>query len=347
MFSRHLKILSSWLFIALVAACGGGGGGGGGSSPPPQGGPAPSGGGATRSSLPAGARQGTLLFDDGVSSAIKRIDMTTGTATIFSTLKWFRPYIGPNGEVSVDERPDVLHQGFQTRITLAQLASGVVNSMIDFIGPVLFFHSQIVISPDGQLLAFELHTGPTIPQVPLTRIVQRDGKVLGEYQGLGQPSWTSDQRLVMCEGNKIRRTGVESTTTLTNAQVLAVLPTAPFLCKLNAQGDKLAMLMSDRPNAPAHLWVANIDGTELHQVTTSIKGPDAPFAWSPDGKFLAVVLTSCGDVIPIPEPVCAFGLHVVPWDADKIDLSRDTGKVIDSLTGSVAQVNTTGDLSWR
>jgi hypothetical protein len=302
------------------------------------------------------------LFDS--FNDIKRIDMTTGKATVFSTgSKWSNPYIGTNGEVSAREQLDALHTGFQTRITLAQLASGVVNTSIDFFGSVLVFFSQIVISPDSQLLAFELRPGPATADIPVTRIVRRDGKVVGEYPGLGQPSWTSDQRLIMCAGNKIYRSGVESTTALTKADVVATLPATPTSCKASAQGDKVALRMDaqgcigDRPLCPdvngplgltQHLWVVNLDGTGLRQLTTSrlaISHGESAFAWSPDGKFMAAVVLNCGSDPLNTQPICTNDLHVVPSDADKIELlNDDAGKVVDSKG---FEVQVTGDISWR
>jgi hypothetical protein len=55
--------------------------------------------------------------------------------------------------------------------------------MIDFNNVFLAFSSQIVISPDSQLLAFELRTGTT-SDTPVTHVIRRDGsEVRGVYQG--------------------------------------------------------------------------------------------------------------------------------------------------------------------
>jgi hypothetical protein len=163
----------------------------------------------------------------------------------------------------------------------------------------------------------------------------------------------------MCAGNKIYRTGVESTTALTNIEIVATLPATPTWCKASAQGDKVALRMDpegcagDRISCPGGLngpqrfngrtWVVNIDGSGLHELTSSAS---TYFAWSPDGKFVAITGRDCRNDPLNTQPTCRDDLHVVSWDADKINLLTDnTGQVMDSQTGFVA--TETGEISWH
>jgi Tol biopolymer transport system component len=114
----------------------------------------------------------------------------------------------------------------------------------------------------------------------------------------------------------------------------------PNRCKVSPQGDKVAFERKD----DSHVWVVNIDGSGLHQLAASPNGEAHP-AWSPDGKFVALVVADC-----TPQPInpvnCGSNLRVLPSDANNVDLLKDrTGTVIDSLTGFAAHA--TGDITWR
>lgn len=142
------------------------------------------------------------------------------------------------------------------------------------------------LSHDGLRLAFEysdIDAGDPAGE-DILNITDRSGRVLARYSGLSWWDWLPDGRLVAAGGDALylieRSFGPARLLRRFAGDTPADLSVSP-------DGQRLALTLGDRGALANHVYVMNLDGSGLRQVTTSGLNEDAP-AWSPDGTRLAV-----------------------------------------------------------
>jgi len=127
-----------------------------------------------------------------------------------------------------------------------------------------------------------------------TNAYNANGTILGSFQNLFGGSWTPDNRLVMTatyldywgdatepaagmQGLYISDAALTTVTPIANANVQhALFPS------VSPDGSKVAFTMND------HIWVMDLSGANLHQLTTGSKAENYP-VWSPDGNYIACI----------------------------------------------------------
>lgn len=142
------------------------------------------------------------------------------------------------------------------------------------------------LSPDKQRVAFEYHSVDEgdAGGVDILNVTDRAGDLLARYEGATWWDWAPDGSLYVSAGDTIYRVGP----TLGDGVPVKQFPNdAPTNLAVSPDGQQLAFGLGDRGTLKNHVYVMNIDGTGVRQLTTSDLNEDAP-AWSPDGKTLAV-----------------------------------------------------------
>ena len=176
-----------------------------------------------------------------------------------------------------------------------------------------------VLSPDGSKIAF--HVEPVYYDSRVV-VVSRDGKKLAEFKEMTEPDWTPDGRLVMA-----KRTGTENARAgiyLSDAGLNTLKRIDPRLDDVqqpavSPDGKQVAVV------SHGHIWLMNLDGSGLKQLTRSDNGEERP-AWSPDGRWLVVAKQERGEVVLVSVP------------SGKMTLLEDkAGRVLQS----------SGRLNWR
>ncbi len=117
----------------------------------------------------------------------------------------------------------------------------------------------------------------------------------------------------------------------------------PGSVKASPDGQRLAFVLAE-DGAPWHIFVMNIDGTGLHQVTTSQVG-EGSVAWSPDGRSLLVYEGGYNDACGTP--------FVVSADEQMVDISLNTAdsrarelRLTNVVTGSIGAVCSRSRVFW-
>ncbi len=355
---------SAGLFLAAVVAAGCGGdddGGASGSAGSGAGGSAGSGAGGSaggRGGFGGGGEgggeavatygdrtlPGRLLVNKGhrvgTAAGHAAFDLTTGQRTVLPA----SPAGVDDERWSTGARADTLLR-LQSGGVLTRYAASTLAAQ----GAPITLPSSVnapQLSADGRyVLAFDENT--------LTVYAAADGAVVEDASNLdgfsviGVPAaWLPDGRYVYLAGKTLyaTRPGDPDTTELATLALPGPTPSGVMNVDLAASPDgrRLALSWLDLDTEDADLWVVNVDGSDLKQLTRSTQ-PDAldyahaSPAWSPDSKWVAGVLymsaTSSSPVYP-DEPFlgaritgstgCIDQVFVVDPDAGTVQLTWPT-----------------------
>jgi hypothetical protein len=148
---------------------------------------------------------------------------------------------------------------------------------------------EAVLSPSGNYIAVggitlrTMYTEggisvPTVPQAAVA-IVDRSGKEITSFISANYPVWTASGRLAMADPDK---PGIFITdASLKNIQNIPNVPAGHIEgIAISADEKKIAFSLNYR------IWLINMDGTGLRQLTQSGLNEVTP-EWSPDGNYLA------------------------------------------------------------
>ncbi|MBK9250270.1 MAG: PD40 domain-containing protein [Ignavibacteria bacterium] len=206
-------------------------------------------------------------------------------------------------------------------------------------------------SKDGQTICFnywiggtggpEIHTGHS------TLLMKADGTLTFSIDSLFDGSWLPNGGLVMSatvdqlygektfrpEGLYLISADLSTGTTIGTGLVKPKHPAA------SPDGKRVAFSMN------GHIWVINIDGTGLRQVTTGTKLETSP-CWSPDGKYIAC--SSYG----VFESSSYSAIAAVPADnATVIDLVNSSSYWVKDVSQSSnitqGRLTISSSISWK
>lgn len=297
----------------------------------------PDGGGNGPGGGPGGVNYGTgYLYYDWSTSGVVRADLRTAsraTALQYNTNRngWDISRDGTKLLVSEDARGDYDAEVYTltnlkdgTMIVQFRKASGYAN------------HTSPKLSPDMTLIG----VAPTFDDGIM--ILDLKGKILFNlvsFQGKkleGSINWMPDNTILFRSGNGLYRTN----TTFTQATLVVQMNFAEWGdVDVSADGRKLAFV------GGKHIWMVNIDGSGLTQVTDSDQVEVGP-TFSPDGKYLLI-----GTGYRITGP---FGhlwyLAIIPADGKKYDVTD--GRTVLPVQPLILDKETrpepaSGNMLWR
>ena len=229
------------------------------------------------------------------------------------------PFILPSGEI-VYEEPSANGSAVKIRIVSGD---GMIKRTVRDLQTPLTLYTRPKASRDGQYISFSFwRLGGSSPIYgnAATIILKPDGTFVDAIDSLFDASWAPDGSCVL--SGSVERSGA----------------TEPFLVdglyKLSSDFTTVTTINNtlDKPLYPAvspdgkriafktnkHIWIINMDGTGLRQVTKGLKEESRP-CWSPDGKSIAC--SSYGTF----EITFDGYLAVIPSDAAApIDLTNDS-----------------------
>lgn len=278
-----------------------------------------------------------VVYYDWANDGILRFDLATGTIATAQ-----KNDVSRNGwDISKDgtkylQAEDKSGDGYDKEIyTLTNLADGTIISRFEKASGYAN-HTYPKLSHDVRLIAVP----PTFDDGLMVMDLQ--GRILhnlSSFQGVkidkGNVNWMPDNTLLFSIGKKICRTNAA----FTQASVIKELNFADWGdLAVSPDGSKLAFAGGN------HIWMMNIDGSNLVQVTTSSKTEVSP-EFSPDGKWL-VLGTDYHTTGPFGH---IWRLVVVSADGKKynLDPGADAGVIRLIKKGETLPEASDGGLCWR
>lgn len=101
----------------------------------------------------------------------------------------------------------------------------------------------------------------------------------GDYQSV---AWAPDGSIVLSQGKTISRIGYVNNSFTNQQPIISTINPAIYL-NVNLQGTKLVFVMS------GHVFHANMDGTDIVQITAPSNGFESHPVWSPDSRNITLM----------------------------------------------------------
>jgi dipeptidyl aminopeptidase/acylaminoacyl peptidase len=258
------------------------------------------------------------------------------------------------GEPDVMKSGEILYVNYDLykgdEITIASASGASKTPVIKPEYNVAYMHPKA--SPDGNSIAFTYYPRGFTPDLAAndgTVIVDRSGNIVMSIDSLFDPSWRPDGGMVVAGTVSVASAGPTNTPRQEGlylidkdfTQAVRIDPnlSQPMHPAVSPDGSKVAFIVNK------HVWVMNIDGTGVRQITTGAKEESYP-SWSPDGKWIAV--NSYGTV----ESTFFQVMAIVPADAaSPVELSNDATiwPRADEFTTSstLGRLNSAQTMSWK
>ncbi len=305
-FSRSVG-LSFLIAVNLALTACGGGGEGGGNPPPATTEPPPGGVEPPPANEAANPVAGRVLYDN--ASGVAMLDLASGEVTRWNT--WTSAWPSPDGTEIVHLESAAPQEGVPEQVVITD-DEGRVKQRFSV---SRWIRGYLKLSPDHQTLAgfwADDDSGEKITEPNLT-LFSRTGTVIRRLPSATAYAWMPDGRLMYAEGQNVFIGDAQGR----NPQLMFQTPEAASGLSVSPDGRKLAFVMPGAALEPGQVWMINIDGSDLHQVTRSSINQVDP-QWMPDGIRLIVregVVTSLEGYAGCPM------LYAVPADAVKVELS--------------------------
>lgn len=356
--ARALRAAAAAAFLSLIlGACGGGGGGGGGggsSGGGSSGAGSSSGGASSSGSSGAGSSSsssssgggnssgssssgggssgssgsssgsalnqglpGELYFDDPVDFV--QLDLPSGVVTAI------RPK-GSGSNASYDATPS----SDATQFALVQfnpLSGSTSTSEVDAIGDdgrtvVRLEKDQSLdnpakLSPDKSHIIVSWNDVSQGESCCIATVFDTKGNAVQRYAGYTNWDWLPNGGLLLVKGDSIYSVGP----TLGTPQLLKQFAgDTPDYLAVSPDGSRVAFDLGNASLSKNHIYVMNIDGSGVQQLTTSALNEDGA-SWSPDGKYLALRYAIAYSAISggIAGVACPT-VYIVPSSASQVQI---------------------------
>jgi Tol biopolymer transport system component len=284
--------------------------------------------------------KGTLVFGEAVDEVA---DITLGTDASAVLFQGSDPSWTPDGRILYSLNGDYTDNG-KEQIHIANTNGTGVTKVADFGEYNQPLYANPKISRDGKFASFNYYDHVNYTPLGL-EIYSTDGTLVYTAKNYWDGSWAPDGSVIVAgsvysiDNSKQETYGTPGLFKL-SSDFKTVTPvgsglTNPWYPCVSPDGKKIAFAMN------SHIWVINIDGTGLKQVTA---GPNEETysCWSPDGAKLAIV--SNGNI----GSTYGNALAIVDSDpANPITVSQNENIWVKDKNNSLGLLNPIGNVSWK
>lgn len=277
-----------------------------------------------------------LITDPDIQSDFMMLDVASGQAT--SIPDHYRDYLTPGVSASVDGQ-EIIYAGdpdnrslYHEQMNVERL-DGTITSTFNVLGSI---NGVPKLSHDGQYIVAYQEYDNKSDGTSGVRIFDRQGNTLREFPGYGDWAWLPDGRLVLGSGGYFNVTDAS----LQNPTLFASMSNWFDDPDVSPDGRRIAFSMV------GHIWVVNIDGTGLKQLTIS-SGIETTPSWSPDGRYVVFKHYDGSDN-------SCQKLYAVPADGERVlvgntSVASTAQKIWHSTSAGVYDVclHGRGEPSWR
>lgn len=206
-----------------------------------------------------------------------------------------------------------------------------------------------VISPDGAKIAFDASFyNNSLPVRKFLQVVSGTGDALYFYSNFRYPQWMPDGQLLMQGNDGLYLSGTDSKSAPT------LIPNSDNIANhsISPDGTQIAFVRRSRTGAPLHVYIMNIDGSGVRQVTASADGGQTNVQFSPDGKNLMITTAGCissfGGYPYVVGNVDEDLIHVIPVRSSMLNILDTRNLATTAVQGEDGLGRcTAGTLSWR
>jgi hypothetical protein len=195
--------------------------------------------------------------------------------------------------------------------------------------------SSVSLSPDGQTIAAVWNEGEISNEENRATLFNLDGDVLARStRGIGAVEWLPDGRLIAASEDR-KTIFLTNQPYQFNAKAIGHFKERLRNLSVSPDGKQLAFTLQEDGDKYKHnIWLMNIDGTHLRQLTRDADGKDPEFespVWSPDGKWIMLMkgYVATSAVIVPDDPTgdsivlgSLGGLYAVRTDVGTLDFSK-------------------------
>ncbi|MFT2008736.1 TolB family protein [Pontibacter sp. 13R65] len=284
--------------------------------------------------------QGRLIYD-WVDEGVLTVDTRTGAKSVL-----LNEEVRGNGfDISRDGRirltsTDIRGNYDASQYTLSNVADGSIVSQFEFYPPNGGSkYNSGLLSPDNSLIAIK----PTFEEGII--ILDKSGKEVVHLTAINNNAFTRNDRVEWLPGNGIVFTNgkyiLKAVPPYTNATLVKEMNYQDWgNVKVSQDGQKISVLIDK------HIYLMNIDGSNLTQVTTS-KTQELEAVFSPDGKYLLVG----SDFRRTGVFGAVHNLKIIPADGKLYDLDAEqmaSSSAIPVIPKGETKIETSdGIMLWR
>ena len=291
---------------------------------------------------PAAGATGTLVFEGSVFQINTAV---LGSSTITDRFTAFAPSWTPDGRIIFDATTQSSGKFQNEQIMIANVDGTGMTLLNDLGVEYADVSTNPKMSRDGKYFSYNFANSLSSETQGL-RICNSNGTLLTTVPNLWEGTWAPDGSIIaagsVVDGARYSNNYTPGTAGLfkisadfkSTTQIGSGL-TTPTYPSVSPDGKRIAFSMNN------HIWLINMDGTGLKQITTS-SGVEINPTWSPDGNWIGTLSSGASAYIG------GNGYALVSSNATTPTSLSASDKVwVQDKNSSTGVIEPTGNVSWK
>jgi Tol biopolymer transport system component len=273
------------------------------------------------------------IFSVNMSTLLSQLRLTDNDFD----LKFVGHALGPNNALAVTYNVDNVGNNSRLEIYRAD------NSLENAFNYSFRFDSAPFFSPDGQTIGFlvRIESGQLgVPASFVTAFYRRsDGVLIAGFTGTFFFGWMPDGRPMF----KLPE-GVRIANSLLDVNTGPIIPNTADAQNFSVSPDatKIAFIAAASASAQRHVYMADINGSNRRQVTTSRVGEETQVLFSPNGSELLLKTDTCALLFNTTARI----VQLIPANSTLLDVTASSSPYVLRINAN-QRICADGPLSWR